>query len=190
MGLAAKLLVVSSSLAYAALRARSAPVRFGLCYAAGVGFCIAGAASLDVPWLLGKRRNDGKVPVWSYIVFSTFHLGFRVYVKIRRHVSEEPVYTKVTPEWYVGGWPFALGDAPAGNVAVIDCTCELERTAVVADLPYLNLPAFDSRCPKLDYFHEGVRWALEQQQAGRAVFVHCAFGESQISQCVDVTLSG
>lgn len=180
MGLAAKLLLVCSPLAYAALKAPSAPLRLALGYSAGVGFVIAGAASLDIPWLLGKRRRDGSIPLWSYLLFSSFHLGFRVYVKVRRLVSEEPIYTKVTPEWYVGGWPFAPGDVPAGKPAVVDCTCELERTTVVENLPYLNLPAFDSRVPKLEYFHEGVRWSMEQQRAGRPVFVHCAFGELNV----------
>lgn len=43
---------------------------------------------------------------------------------------------------YLGGWPARQALAPEGAPAILDCTCELPR--MLHDLPYHNLPMWDT----------------------------------------------
>ena len=43
---------------------------------------------------------------------------------------------------YLGGWPASPSMMPQGSPAILDCTCELPR--MQRQLPYLNLPVWDT----------------------------------------------
>jgi hypothetical protein len=147
-----------------------------------VGFTAAIAAhpGVNKTALFGKT-SDGEFPWWSYATFYPYLYGLRAYVLMRRMRNKEPVYDEISPGLFVGGWPSAVGDMPPGNPAVVDCTCELPRPAHSNDLPYLNIPTWDSRGPKLEHIDLAVNWAMtKKSQENRPVYIHCAFGKSNL----------
>eukprot|EP00850_Spirogloea_muscicola_P011227 SM000069S20664 [mRNA] locus=s69:63553:65622:- [translate_table: standard] len=125
------------------------------------------------------KGPSGRLPLASYILFWPYQIPLRLYVLLRRLATDEPVYNKVADGFYVGGWPSAAKDVPPGDVAVIDCTCELSRTPSLMDREYLCLPVWDTRAPSPEQIQKGVQWALDRRVAKRDVLVHCAFGHGR-----------
>lgn len=99
---------------------------------------------------------------------------------MRRFVSREPPYTEICDGVYVGGWPSSLGKIPnGGDVAVVDCTCELPRNKGVVKNGYLCVPTWDTRAPQAGEIESAVRWAVRKRAHNVPVFVHCAFGHGR-----------
>lgn len=128
---------------------------------------------------LFHKTKNGDFPWWSRLVFYPYMFPARGYIFWRRKVTNEPLYNKICEGIYVGGWPFLPEDVPPGEPAIVDCTCELPRSACVRDLPYLCIPTWDSRCPYAEDIESAVRWASLRRQEKRPVFIHCAFGHGR-----------
>ncbi|KAG8050637.1 hypothetical protein GUJ93_ZPchr0009g2232 [Zizania palustris] len=84
---------------------------------------------------------------------------------------------------YLGGWPFMLKHLPPGNPSIIDCTCELPRSAFVPTDEYICVPTWDTRAPTPYQIEFAARWACEKRAKGKPIYVHCAFGHGR-SACV------
>eukprot|EP00252_Welwitschia_mirabilis_P004473 TRINITY_DN14803_c0_g1_i1.p1 TRINITY_DN14803_c0_g1~~TRINITY_DN14803_c0_g1_i1.p1 ORF type:complete len:238 (+),score=24.83 TRINITY_DN14803_c0_g1_i1:303-1016(+) len=151
-----------------------------LVHASVVGYVAAISAHpvLNRPYLFGKNRQ-GRFPLWSMAAFYPYLIPLRHYVRGRRVIQGEPVYSEVSPGLFVGGWPSAPCDVPPGNPAVVDCTCELPRNPCLEGLPYFCIPTWDSRAPSPLDIDRAVKWASQQYSQGRPVFVHCAFGHGR-----------
>lgn len=165
--------------AYIALRQPEAPtyVTLPVLHWSIVGF--TAAIAVHPRWnytgLFGKHR-DGSFPWWSYAAFYPYFFTLKAYVHGRRFLSREPVFTEVEPGLFVGGWPALQRDVPPGLPGVVDCTCELPRNPCVDELPYLCVPVWDTRGPRVREIESSVRWALKQRgENNNPVLVHCAF---------------
>lgn len=143
---------------------------------------IASHPSINLPLLLGKS-SDGRFPIWAMIIFGPFLVFIRVYVFLRRLKSSEPMYNEISEGLYVGGWPSSLGHVPPGEPALIDCTCELPRSAAVSRNAYLCIATWDTRSPRPSQIESAVRWACMKRSQKKPVYIHCAHGHGR-SVCV------
>uniref|UniRef100_A0A7S3QR65 Tyrosine specific protein phosphatases domain-containing protein n=1 Tax=Dunaliella tertiolecta TaxID=3047 RepID=A0A7S3QR65_DUNTE len=143
-----------------------------------VAFCSSEPYCSKTTWLLGKSSQHGTVPVWSFCVFAPYHLGLRIKLWAARKLflTSEPLYNKVLPGWFIGGWPSSPNHLPPGRPSVLDLTCELPKTHTNR---YMCIPVWDTRVPSLPQIDEGVDWALKEYQRNGAVYVHCAHGHGR-----------
>ncbi|KAG2444456.1 hypothetical protein HXX76_001209 [Chlamydomonas incerta] len=151
-----------------------------LAYSSGVGYMVAAAASdllarKSTP-LMGKNLG-GSIHPLSWVLMLPYHLGLRVKLGLQRLVSTEPLYNRVLPGWYIGGWPWSAGELPAEVPSVLDCTCELPRTA--HRHRYCCLPIWDTQVPTTPQLERGVAFAVAERALGKSVYVHCAHGHGR-----------
>lgn len=71
-----------------------------------------------------------------------FHALLHMRLAVRRAKSKEPLIQEVGNGWYIGGWPYDEQALPKGELSVIDCTSEYQRSF---DRPYLCLPTWDTQ---------------------------------------------
>jgi hypothetical protein len=57
-------------------------------------------------------RLAGHCSLPSLVVWWPYHLGLRLKLYIQRRVSTEPLYDKILPGLYLGGWPESAGKLP------------------------------------------------------------------------------
>ncbi|EFJ34084.1 hypothetical protein SELMODRAFT_83651 [Selaginella moellendorffii] len=145
-----------------------------------IGFTVAlfSHPRIDNPRILAKSSR-GSFPIWSSFLFYPYLAGTRLYVRFRRRAGLEATYTEVCDGLFVGAWPFQREHIPPGNPAILDCTNELPRT-VGLELPYLCVPAWDTRALSPESIELAVRWALVQRSQSHPVFIHCAKGKLSI----------
>ncbi|XP_002965246.2 uncharacterized protein LOC9659060 [Selaginella moellendorffii] len=144
-----------------------------------IGFTVAlfSHPRIDNPRILAKSSR-GSFPIWSSFLFYPYLAGTRLYVRFRRRAGLEATYTEVCDGLFVGAWPFQREHIPPGNPAILDCTNELPRT-VGLELPYLCVPAWDTRALSPESIELAVRWALVQRSQSHPVFIHCAKGHGR-----------
>ncbi len=106
------------------------------------------------------------------------YFAVRVVAQIRELRSGELNLSWVTDSLAVGG-AFAPRDVrrlrEAGVSAVLDLRGEASDDAALLaqhGIAFLHLPTPDTYPPSPEHFARGVAWVLEQQAAGRRVFVH------------------
>ncbi|KAK9805939.1 hypothetical protein WJX73_006912 [Symbiochloris irregularis] len=138
--------------------------------------------------MLGKR-TDGTIALWAKVAFWPYHLGLRGKLWVQRRTTTEAHFNEIANGWYLGGWPSRAGLLPPGDLAILDCTCELPFKW---DLPYMVLPIWDTKAPTVAQIEEGVQWAAQQRKAGRTLFVHCAHGHgrSPVLMCAAMIFEG
>ncbi|GIL73686.1 hypothetical protein Vretifemale_3819 [Volvox reticuliferus] len=105
-----------------------------------------------------------------------YHLGLRVKLGAQRLMSTEPLYNRVLPGWYIGGWPWSSSELPSDSPSVLDCTCELPRTHRNR---YFCLPVWDTQAPPSALIERGVVFALTERAQGKSVYIHCAHGHGR-----------
>jgi hypothetical protein len=57
-------------------------------------------------WLIGKSPSTGQVPLWSFVVWSAFHLPTYIYTAVHTAIGKStgvPVASEVVPGWWLGG---------------------------------------------------------------------------------------
>eukprot|EP00873_Tetraselmis_striata_P024639 jgi/Tetstr1/444903/TSEL_003354.t1 len=155
------------------------PLLLALGQTTAVGYIVAAAASNrfagHTTGLLGKTPRGG-FRWWSYPVWWPYHLGLTLKLAVQQSVQSEDIYNPVGKGWYIGSWPRLPEHLPPGEVAVLDCTCELAKKH---DKPYLCLPTWDCQGPSSELISLGMAWAADQQRRGREVLVHCAHGHGR-----------
>lgn len=156
------------------------PGLFLLWHVAGTGFVVSIATSTafasSSTWILGKRK-DGTIAPAAALLFWPYHVGLRTKLFIQRRVSTEPAYNKITPIYYLGGWPSEEALTPSVHPAILDVTCELPLQAKPP--AYKMIPVWDTHSPTPDQIDSGVEWALEQERRGVPVLIHCAHGHGR-----------
>ena len=112
--------------------------------------------------LIGKDRQNGTIPMWSYVLFFPFHIPTYAYTwvhtkcgKMKPSAKEDgedvatkpskkitvPVASEVQPGWWVGGcYSHQLNKKWAG---VVDLTVEFPERCREDTLRYLCLPTWD-----------------------------------------------
>lgn len=154
-------------------------------HASLVSFLVAITAhpAVNLPLLLGKS-SDGSFPLWSILLFGPYLVFIRIFVLLRRLKSREPVYSEISQGLYVGGWPSSPDHLPPGDLAVIDCTCELPRSSALSNNAYLCVATWDTRAPPPSAIESAVRWACRKRAQDKPVYIHCAFGgRSLLAPC-------
>ncbi len=129
------------------------------------------AAELDV---LVRGRATWLERVWLGVRYCYF----RVIAQIRELRPGQLNLSWVDDSLAVGG-AFSPRDVPRlrelGVTAVLDLRGEATDDAALLakhGIAFLHLPTPDTYPPSLEHFERGVGWVLEQQAAGRRVFVH------------------
>lgn len=84
----------------------------------------------------GRFRQGARVTIWP------FHVLLHLRLAVRRAKSKEPLIQEIGNGWYIGGWPYTEDALPKGDLSVIDCTSEYQRTF---DRPYMCLPTWDTQ---------------------------------------------
>ncbi|KAG2447196.1 hypothetical protein HYH02_007938 [Chlamydomonas schloesseri] len=151
-----------------------------LAYSTGVGYLVSAAASdllaRKSTALMGKNLG-GTIHPLSWLLMAPYHLGLRLKLGVQRLISAEPLYNRVLPGWYIGGWPWSAGELPSDSPSVLDCTCELPRTA--HRHRYCCLPIWDTQVPTTPQLERGVAFAVAERALGKSVYVHCAHGHGR-----------
>ena len=140
--------------------------------------------------ILGKNRETGQIPWWSYAIFFPFHLPTLLYTHIHtRHSSMKvtkpsgettkvpvPVASEVRPGWWVGGWyANELNKEWAG---VIDLTVEFPERCINSTKAYQSLPTWDGVPANPEQLEQAATFAVEARKKGD-VLIHCAHGRGR-----------
>ena len=139
--------------------------------------------------LIGKQRESGQIPWWSYIVYFPFYiptiLYTRIHTKIFRWVDQVEVATEVQPGWWVGGCYYGKDwSAKQQNHkqqrwgGIIDLTVEFPEACRHQTKHYLCKPTWDGIPASPHDLEEAAVFALEARKYGD-VLVHCAHGRGR-----------
>eukprot|EP00877_Chromochloris_zofingiensis_P003470 jgi/Chrzof1/13123/Cz07g20210.t1 len=165
------------------------PVTLVLSHIAATGFVIAASAtdrgSPYTTWLLGKDTDSGHISLLSHVVWWPYHLGLRGKLWVQWRRSTEPLFNKILPGIYLGGWPETSSALPAGNPSVLDVTCELPRTH---DDRYMCIPTWDTKAPNADMIQQGIEWLQKEMSDDRPVYIHCAHGHGRSATVLSALL--
>ena len=145
-----------------------------LCYAAAVHALISALFLLRRGvWILGKDAITGRVPLWSLVLFSAFHVPTWLYTYVHTLISKRegvPVASEVHPGWWIGGrYAAELGRRWA---ATIDLTVEFDEGCMATSQQYLLVACWDGQPPKPADIERAARFAVAAAPRGD-VMVHC-----------------
>jgi protein-tyrosine phosphatase len=134
--------------------------------------------------VIGKR--NGKIPLWSYIVWFPFHFTNTFYcgmLHLYRYARDiVPPASEVAPRIWLGGKyshlvePLAFKGASSW-AAVVDVTVEFSETANVKPYDYMQIAAWDGQPPLAAYIEAACVHTCERLKSSKGpVLVHCAYG--------------
>lgn len=155
--------------------------------------------------LIGKDRQKGTIPMWSYILFFPFHIPTYAYTYIHTkggtmkppHPNDPesnrdekvavPVASEVQPGWWVGGcYSNQLNKKWAG---VVDLTVEFPERSET--LRYLCLPAWDGVPASPEQLDKAATFCIEAREEWNRlrekgavdgepqILIHCAHGRGR-----------
>lgn len=140
--------------------------------------------------LIGKGKEKGDIPSWSYVVFFPFHIPTLLYTHIHtltgtHQVEKEgktvrevvPVASEVQPGWWVGGCYAHQLNKDWG--AVIDLTVEFPESCIKRTRGYLSLPTWDGVPATPAQLDEAATFAVKAFEKGGDILVHCAHGRGR-----------
>ncbi|KAJ3677960.1 hypothetical protein LUZ60_001763 [Juncus effusus] len=187
MGISALIALKATTLLSLSLLTKNLGLKFisyPFLYSSLISFLISlfSLPSINLPLLLSKSSN-GTFPLWSLLFFSPFFLFIRSFVPLRRLILNQPLYTQISDDLFVGGWPTCSSELPPGEISVVDCTCELPKRPCLNGKSYLCVATWDTRAPMPAQLEMAVNWAKRQKAQKKPIFVHCAFGHGR-SVCV------
>ena len=131
------------------------------------------------------KRPDGRIPVWSKVLFLPFFVGTHGYNRLVRMKDSEPAFEKVTKGIYLGRrlTPLDYDLLLEHDIgAVLDSTAEfdaLQTSSLGGGIDYLNLPILDHDVPTSEQVEMAIRWIEENIRNGRNVLIHCALGKGR-----------
>jgi len=129
--------------------------------------------------MLGKDKETGVVPLWSYLLYPGFHFPTWLYTRIHRMKDRAKgieVATEVAPGWYVGGrYGVELDIQWSGTV---DLTCEFPEGCRANTEQYLLLRCWDGVPPPPELLERAAEFAVAAREKGN-VMVHCAHGRGR-----------
>lgn len=140
----------------------------------GLNFILLGIAHSRRSAQLFGKRSDGKLPLWSWIVFLPLHaLNLLLWHSIRL-LSSEPSQNTVTDRLVVGRRLLA-NEVEGSFDNYVDLTCEFPEPATIGKSPcYVLFPLLDGSAPS----PEALQAVVASLRPGRT-FVHCAQGHGR-----------
>jgi len=140
--------------------------------------------------LIGKDPIEGRIPLWSYLVFFPFHLPTLLYTyvhtKMGTHKVKDttgkiisvkvPVASEVQPGWWVGGCYSNELNKDWGGV--IDLTVEFPESCINRTQDYLLVTSWDGVPPEPIRLEKAANFAVEARKKGD-VLIHCAHGRGR-----------
>lgn len=134
---------------------------------------LAIAHSRGAHWIFGKRP-DGRLPIWSWILFLPLLSYTYAIWHLLRVVSRESARSIVTDQLVVGR-RLLPSEFDERFENYVDLTAEFSEPQVVrCSKAYLSFPILDGAAPS----PEALRAALANLRPGRT-FVHCAQGHGR-----------
>jgi len=140
---------------------------------------------------LGKNKETGEIPLWSYVVFAPFHIPTLLYthlhVRFGRHKIKDdgtgesryaivPVASEVSEGWWVGScYGHELNKSWGG---VIDLTVEFPESCRGSTKHYLSAPTWDGIPLHPAELERAANFAVAARKDGD-VLVHCAHGRGR-----------
>jgi hypothetical protein len=168
--------------------------------AAWAALSLGAVSALYVATAFGGRVADllkGTRWPWIQWVFWPFRAVSVVVYVLARHLRREEVVCEVMPKVYLGPRLFDRERdrlTARGISVVVDVTSELPTSAVYASPPFERIahPLLDRSFPNDRDLDALVDRVLSHVEAGRGVFIHCAFGRgrSALVACAVVLASG
>lgn len=126
---------------------------------------------------VGKDRESGQIPFWSYFLFAPFHIPTWVYTTVSHKKDKYPAATEVQDGWWVGG-RYAHELDVEKWAAVIDMTVEFPESCRNITAKYLSLPYWDGVPASPKDLEFAASLATEAHKEG-PVLVHCAHGRGR-----------
>lgn len=158
-----------------------------VCGSAGVAFVGVGVGYGKVGPTIFLKRGDGRLPLWSYLIFWPYHLLNWVGLGIFRLSGGENAFDEIVPGLYLGSRLTARDGeklCALGVQSVLDLTSELAEVKVLRTLPgYRCLPLLDTRAPSEEQLEGALGWLRERRAVG-PVYVHCALGHGRSATVV------
>lgn len=143
--------------------------------------------------LLGKNKETGQIPPWSYVIWFPFHLPNMLYTHIHTRTGtfkkklakgaiygKVPVASEVQPGWWVGGC--YSSELNRDWAAVIDLTVEFPEACFNRTKSYLLLPTWDGVPCSPDQLEEAAKFAVaasKKREGTSGILVHCAHGRGR-----------
>lgn len=130
-------------------------------------------------WIVGKDPQTGAVPLWSYLLFSVFHLPTFLYTRLHGWKDRSTgiaVADEVEIGWWVGGRYGA--DLNKNWAGTIDMTCEFPEGCAKTTARYLLLRCWDGVPPTPEELDQAATFGVECRKQGD-VMVHCAHGRGR-----------
>lgn len=131
--------------------------------------------------LIGKDRDSGQIPLWSYVLFAPFHIPTWLYTFISHKIDKYPAASLVQDGWYVGGRYAHELSFPTRWAAVVDVTSEFPESCRDRTARYLSLPAWDGVPASPADLERAAEFCVAARRArpDLPVLVHCAHGKGR-----------
>ncbi|KAK1740682.1 dual specificity phosphatase [Skeletonema marinoi] len=154
--------------------------------------------------VLGKNLEEGSIPLWSYLLFSPFHIPTYAYTYVhtlvgkmkvqdgsskKKKKSPVPVASMVQPGLWVGGcFAHRLNKQWAG---IIDLTVEFPERCRDSTLKYLCVPTWDGVPCSPEQLEHAANFAVEAKENWMKlkeqgavegepnILIHCAHGRGR-----------
>jgi hypothetical protein len=140
----------------------------------GMNFVLLGLAHARHSHCLFGKRNDGSLPIWSWLVFLPLHTLNTLLWHSIKLLSGEPSQNAVTDHLVVGRRLLAK-EVEGSFENYVDLTSEFaEPTPIGKSSYYFLFPLLDGSAPSPEALHA----AVTSLRPGRT-FVHCAQGHGR-----------
>ncbi len=147
-----------------------------------VSFFVIAALYLCRPKLSFFKSGNGRIKLFSWLLFSPYFLLARLSLLLHSKITKESSINKIQDKLYLGRfhWSFEVDELDRINtVAVLDLTWEFSAPQkMVNNRAYLNVAVLDGAAPTIAQLQEATAWLSKQVKNG-SVFIHCALGHSR-----------
>jgi hypothetical protein len=140
----------------------------------GADFLVLGMAHANGAHRIFGKRQDGTLPLSSWMAFLPLLLYTSIVWHILRLISREPAHNLVNDSMVVGR-RLLPGELPGEFANYVDLTAEFaEPPAIRAAAGYLSFPILDGSAPDSKVLREFV----DRLRPGK-IFIHCAQGHGR-----------
>jgi hypothetical protein len=130
-----------------------------------------------------RKHIRGHLSPLSYLQYGPYLILYGLLLLAFRLDRRHRAYTEIEPGLYLGCRLLPGDKAGMEQVclgATLDLTAEWPEVGFMRNGgTYYCLPTLDATSPTVDQLSAGARWITEQRDAGKTVYIHCAFGHGR-----------